>query len=189
MPPLVMETSASAAVPPAGRLAGFTLIELLVTIALASVLMAVAVPSFNQMVVSSRLTTQANEFVAAISLARSEAIKRNRSLSLCRVESPTATDCVTGQGPWEHWVVRNAVGAVILRSDIKTYSGALLVRSTFSADTVVFGADGLASTGDALVNDHLIDICFARTAADNARQIVLGAGSRVSTSVLAEDCQ
>ncbi|RYX92358.1 MAG: prepilin-type N-terminal cleavage/methylation domain-containing protein [Comamonadaceae bacterium] len=56
---------------------GFTLIELMVTLALLSALMLVAVPSFIGFRKNSELTSTANNFVAALSAARGEAMKRS----------------------------------------------------------------------------------------------------------------
>ncbi|TAL47467.1 MAG: prepilin-type N-terminal cleavage/methylation domain-containing protein [Methylovulum sp.] len=55
---------------------GFTLIELMVTIAIASIVLGIAIPSFTETIANNRLTTHANELVTALNLARSEAIKR-----------------------------------------------------------------------------------------------------------------
>jgi len=55
---------------------GYTLMELMVTVAIAGILLGVAIPSFTSIISSNRLTTYANELVAALNLARSEAIKR-----------------------------------------------------------------------------------------------------------------
>jgi type IV fimbrial biogenesis protein FimT len=55
---------------------GFSLIELLTVIALLSVLLTLAAPNFVAFQRNSELTTTANEFLAALSAARAEAMKR-----------------------------------------------------------------------------------------------------------------
>lgn len=55
---------------------GFTLIELMVTIAVATVLMMVAVPSFLQFQRNAQLTSLTNTLIASINAARGEAMKR-----------------------------------------------------------------------------------------------------------------
>ncbi|MFZ2652832.1 MAG: GspH/FimT family pseudopilin [Burkholderiaceae bacterium] len=59
-----------------GSQGGFTLIELLVTMIVAAVLLAIVVPGLASFVSSSRLRASQSEFVAALTLARSEATKR-----------------------------------------------------------------------------------------------------------------
>lgn len=55
---------------------GFTLIELMVTIALAAIMMWLAAPNFIAFQRNSELTTTANSFLATLSAARAEAMKR-----------------------------------------------------------------------------------------------------------------
>ena len=61
---------------------GFTLIELLVVISIAAIIMAIAVPSFNQLVGQQRVKAAANDFKSAVALARSEARKRGVNTSI-----------------------------------------------------------------------------------------------------------
>ncbi|WP_027148791.1 GspH/FimT family pseudopilin [Methylobacter tundripaludum] len=63
---------------------GVTLIELIITISIAAILAGVAIPSFTSIINSTRLTTYANELVASLSLARSEAVKRGVQISVRR---------------------------------------------------------------------------------------------------------
>ena len=55
---------------------GFTLYELLIALAVLSIVLALGVPSFAQFIQNSRTTAQTNERIAALNLARSEALKR-----------------------------------------------------------------------------------------------------------------
>jgi type IV fimbrial biogenesis protein FimT len=83
-------------------LRGFTLVELIATMAVAVIMVTVAVPSFSTMIRNNRLATQANQFVASLTLARSEAVKRETQVTLCR-----STDGATCNGSnWEDgWIV------------------------------------------------------------------------------------
>ena len=60
------------------RLSGFTLIELMVTIAIASILLMIAAPSFVSFQRNSELTSLANSFIAAVNATRGEAMKVGR---------------------------------------------------------------------------------------------------------------
>ena len=85
------------------RAHGFTLIELLVVVAAMAVLAALAMPSMARIIDSTRLTSFSNDFLSAIYLARSEAIKRNRPVAMCK--SATGQEC-TLSGGWEQgWIV------------------------------------------------------------------------------------
>lgn len=59
---------------------GFTLLELMVTLAIVAILATMAIPSFTESIIRNRLTTYNNELVAALNLARSEAVKRNQQV-------------------------------------------------------------------------------------------------------------
>lgn len=170
------------------RASGFTLIELLITISVAGLLLAIAVPSFNDLIVGNKLTTQTNAMIAAINIARSEAIKRNRSISLCRAEQADSADCAAASGNWGHWMVRTNTGTVVQRGVVNNYAGTLVVQSTLTADQVVFGSDGLARTNNVLVTNQTLRVCATNSAADNIRQVTLGRGSRLSTATLTGGC-
>jgi type IV fimbrial biogenesis protein FimT len=63
---------------------GFTLIELMVTVVIAGIVLGIGIPSFNESIRNSRLTTSANELITALNLAKSEAIKRGVQVTMTR---------------------------------------------------------------------------------------------------------
>ena len=74
---------------------GFTIIELIVALAVLAILVALAVPNFNDATLTARLNGFANSLVASSQVARSEAIKRNTNITLCM--SANGTTCA---GSW-----------------------------------------------------------------------------------------
>ena len=101
----------------ASALRGVTLVELMVTLAIAVILLAIAVPGFQSLIRSNRLTTTTNAFIAALNLARMEAIKRNARVTLCKTADPNATkpNCAAS-ATWSQgaivFVDRGTVGTV-----------------------------------------------------------------------------
>jgi len=80
---------------------GFTLIELIVTVAIVAILTVAAVPSFIDLMRNNRSAAQANEFLAALNLARSEAAKRGQNVSLCSsTDAATCSDQNDWTGGW-----------------------------------------------------------------------------------------
>ena len=81
---------------------GFTLIELLVTVSVLAILLAVAIPGFQSFVVRNRLAAVNNDLMTSLNLARSEAIKRGTTVSVCR----TNDNGETCAGNWsDGWMV------------------------------------------------------------------------------------
>jgi type IV fimbrial biogenesis protein FimT len=82
---------------------GFTLIELLVTVAMLAIVLSTGVPSFSKMINSNQMTAQSNDFLAALTLARSEAIKRGVRVTVCK--SADQATCVAEGGWSQGWIV------------------------------------------------------------------------------------
>lgn len=162
------------------RQRGFTVVELMVTIAILAILMALAVPSFTALIRSNRLTSTANELVAALQLTRSEAVRLNGGVSLCRSDNGKA--CAAG-GNWTGFLVVARDGTVLRTSTLRAD---LIVRSNVLDglnDRLTFGADGVArnNAGDPLT--MVIAVCMPvanpTSPPNNVRNVEMLGGSRI----------
>ena len=81
------------------KYAGFTIIELMLTIVIGAILLAVAIPSYTNMVLNNCLTTKANTLVSAMQLARSTAVTFRDDVlvgaAACRIDT-TDNDAPNG---------------------------------------------------------------------------------------------
>jgi type IV fimbrial biogenesis protein FimT len=151
-----------------------TLVELITVLVMASVVLAIGVPSLQELMQRNRLTADTNRFMTSMMLARSEAIKRG-----------TPTGIVAQGGDWnDGWVVwldANADGAqdmgeLVLRSEEEVKSSVTL-SSQGGVSTFQYAADG---TLDIPNNPHTLDVCDGTTTGETGRQISLWATGRVS---------
>lgn len=128
---------------------GITLIELIVTLTIAVILLSVAVPSMTRFLGSNRLVTANNDFVAALALARTEAIKQAGQVAVCTSGGGTA--CVSA-GAWESgWIVFADVdmNGAWTASDVllRRYEGfGAGVTVTASTDTIVYDRQGATAS-------------------------------------------
>jgi prepilin-type N-terminal cleavage/methylation domain-containing protein len=83
---------------------GVTLIEMVVTMAVFSIVLAIAAFSFKDVLWRNQVSVAANDFVTALSFARSEAVTRGRTVVVCRSLDPTVANpfCSAAGGKgWE----------------------------------------------------------------------------------------
>jgi type IV fimbrial biogenesis protein FimT len=141
------------------KISGFTLIEMMVTIAVLAILAAIAVPNYQRFVASSRMTAQANDFLASLQLARSEAVKRNAAVSMNAVGGDWA-------GGWE---IVDADGNVL------RVHPALEGESSLNGDatTITFQSNGQAG-------ETTFTLCNPDTSIAPGRDIEVGVSGRAS---------
>jgi type IV fimbrial biogenesis protein FimT len=89
--------------PGLARTSGFTMIELLMTIAIGSIVMALAIPSFRYVTNSNRVAAEINGLLGDLQFARSEALKDGKNVTVCVSNNGLAC---TGENTWElGWIV------------------------------------------------------------------------------------
>jgi len=86
---------------------GFTLVEMLITITIAAILAAIAIPSYRSFILGQRVKTTTTDLYSALMITRSEAMKRNASVSLSR-------NSTWSQG----WTVTLADGTIVQTATI-----------------------------------------------------------------------
>lgn len=76
------------------RASGFTLLELMVALVVVSILLTVGLPGFSASVRQNCTITAANTMLTVLTAARSEALKRDRNVGICKSKDGVA--CATG---------------------------------------------------------------------------------------------
>ena len=80
---------------------GFTLSEILVTLSISALLISAAIPDFTGLLMRNRAASLTNSLLTSLLLARSEAIKKNREVTLCK-----STDSLACNGNWsDGWII------------------------------------------------------------------------------------
>lgn len=119
---------------------GFTLHETLIALTIVS-LLGVGALAFGRLLRSTHATTQVNTLIAHLYFARSEAIKRGRTVTLCKSDSKVA--CTDTSAWHDGWIIitdENGNGELdgddqILRVGAKLEGGTTLTFSAWGVGT------------------------------------------------------
>lgn len=170
------------------RSRGLTLIELMIAIAVGAILLALAAPSFKQAIARSRLSTASSEFTGAVQLARAEAIRNNRRVTLCR--STDNSSCDATSSTWPGWIIFVDLDADGVRDNNEpvvkagSFDSPLTARSsaaiTAAGERITFRGDGIAraANGQQLMSGTLAVCVASSDPAENVRDVSLAFGSR-----------
>lgn len=152
---------------------GFTLIELLVALAVLAILTGLAAPSFIATVRDNRLVTQTNEFIGALHLARSEAVKRNEDVVVCKSsDGATCNNSLSWADGWLVFVPQEDDDKLVLRVGPALDGDNTVVASSGLDNRVTYSSRGMAS-----VEGGTWQFCDVRGAA-SAHSVILKPSGR-----------
>ncbi len=163
---------------------GFGLIEILFVLAIVAIALGIGVPAFTTIFANIRMTDATNALVSSLHAARSEAIKRQVTVTLCPTvdgDGPCLTDGSLASG-WTVFVDRNA-DATISADDVVVQRHAALVPQLRDGVRVIPAAapgyiifNGSGAIGTAALPDSLTDIqlCDSRGDVDTGGGVAAG---------------
>jgi len=76
----------------------------MIVIGLAAAILAIGAPNFQQFRLNNRLSNAANDTLAVITSARTEAIKRQVSVAVCRTDTPSQEDAKCSATSGNGWI-------------------------------------------------------------------------------------
>lgn len=169
---------------------GFTLIELIVTMAIAAVVLSIAVPSYQTSIQNNRKTTSINSLATSLQLARSTAISRRVTVTVCK--SNDITNAVPtcrnggGSGDWSQgWMIftnANNNTSIDGADTLLRVQDALQGEATFIGNNNVVNQISFSAQGLARGSNGTISHCDTRGAND-ASALVISVGGQVRQAV------
>ena len=161
---------------------GFSLIEAMVTLAIAAIVLAVGIPSFQTYIQNSRQATAINDLATALQLARSTAISRRVQVTVCKSNDGATCRTGAGSGDWSQgWIIftdPNNPGTVDAGEQLLRVHGTLPGNSTFIGNTNVVNRVSFSAQGLARGSNGTLTSCDSR-GANNASALVVSVGGQV----------
>jgi type IV fimbrial biogenesis protein FimT len=177
------------------RSRGVTLVELLAVVALVAIVQALAVPAMTRFTGSICLGTTSRLLHSSLIFARSEAIKRNSRVVVCR--SATGTACSTSGGWQDGWIVFHDInnnarldpGEMVLIREAPSASALRLSGNTPVSNYVSYTGLGVARMTSDAFQAGTFTACIASSGRTESSQLVLSNTGRVrTTKAVVDNC-
>ncbi len=160
---------------------GFGLLEILITLVIAGIVTLLVVPSFSTLVADNRLISTNNELGSSLSIAKSEAIRRQQQITVCQ-SNDALSDCDPSESWSNGWIIfvdddgDDAIdnGETVIRVHEAINSSLTL---TYSAGTQLY----FGSTGSLSSTPGHFTLCDDRGAPYAAGKLLYNSG-RISSA-------
>jgi type IV fimbrial biogenesis protein FimT len=170
------------------RSRGFTLVEVLVVLAILGVLLRVAATSLQEVAAASRVSAATYQLVSELNHARSEAIRRNARVVVCK--SDDGESCAA-TGDWgQGWIVfhddnNNAVrdvGEAVIRRGERTSGRLRIVGNETVSRYVSFTPFGGPRFTSGAFQAGTITVCHESAQPVEARHLIINSAGRPRTA-------
>ncbi len=161
---------------------GTSLMDVLMTLGITSLLFGIGIPGFHSYLANSRLVSSTNLLSRSLALARSEAVKRNHHVVICK--SRDQQHCTT-KGSWRQgWIIyedrlpnrkRDDDEPLIFAKSALPDAVRLNYAAFRSSNFIAFRATGITKTNGTFT------LCYHQNA-DSARALILSKSGRVRFS-------
>lgn len=158
------------------RMTGFTIAEVLITLAVLGVTISLGLPSFSIFLESNQLRSNTDDMYSSLFMARSEAVTRNTTVSLCKINLSSADSCNNSENWQSGWIAFVDLNADGVRDNgetiLDTYTGMSAnssVSSTNFANFISFQPSGYTNSSGT------INICVN---SNSAQDIFINATGR-----------
>ena len=167
------------------------MLELMVTVAIATLVLSVGVPSFTTFVQNNRMVAQSNALIGTLNVARAEALKVNAQVTVCK--SDDNANCNNGLNWQDGWIVfidndangARAGGETLLWTNRGLEGDNTLVSAAFD-NWIAFAPNGLSVGSTA--NAGLFRLCDDRGLADATDIRVVRTGSSSASDAVGGGC-
>jgi type IV fimbrial biogenesis protein FimT len=163
---------------------GFTLIELMATITVLAIVIGFAAPSFQTIMQNNRVISVSEELSSAMSLARTEAVRRGGRVAIC-----PSSDGASCGGSWEQGFIvvvdaaaGDSAGAVTVDSVLRVWQAPenMPTRISNGPNFVRFLSSGLVFSSSAL--PLTISIDYEGCGGDRVRNLAVSVSGAISVS-------
>lgn len=167
------------------RSGGFTLAELLVTVVILAIVTAIGLPLLRGFIDDAGVSTAADQMLASLNYTRSEAVKRNTRVTMCRSADGASCAAAAASGDWRAgWIVfvdgaepaQLDEGDQVLRVQNALSASSRLLAGGAVADYVSYASNGQARLADGSAQAGAFTACAA-SAGGRRRRIALTAGT------------